>query len=112
MIDSAIDVSNFDASWSGGPTVWRKAAAMATAFGIEVGHHEEPQVSAHLLASVPNGTYVECFEPERDPFFWNLFATRGAITNGRYALPNGPGFGIELDSSYVGRCTVARRISP
>ena len=112
MIDAAIDVSNFDASWSGGPTVWRKGAGLAAAFGIEVAHHEEPQISAHLLASVPHGTYVECFEPERDPFFWHLFASRGKIADGRYTLPEGPGFGIELDRDYTARCTVARRVTP
>lgn len=112
MVDAAIDVSNFDASWSGGPTVWRKAAGLAAAFGVELGHHEEPQVSAHLLASVPHATYVECFEPERDPFFWRLLASRGRIENGRYTLPSGPGFGIELDAEYAAHCTVARRSTP
>lgn len=112
MVDAAIDVSNFDASWSGGPTVWRKAAGLAAAFGIELGHHEEPQVSAQLLASVPNGTYVECFEPDRDPFFWRLFASRGRIDSGRYVLPDGPGFGIQLDEEFARHFTVAHRITP
>jgi D-galactarolactone cycloisomerase len=105
-------VSNFDASWSGGPTIWRKAAGLAAAFGVELAHHEEPQVSAHLLASVPQGTYVECFEPERDPFFWRLFASRGCIGNGQYTLPSGSGFGIELDEEYAAHCTVARHVTP
>ena len=80
IVDDAIDVSNFDASWSGGPTIWRKAAGLAAAFGVQLGHHEEPQVSSQLLASVPNHTFVECFDEERDPFFWNLSATRCAMS--------------------------------
>lgn len=112
MVDAAVDVSNFDASWSGGPTIWRKAAGLAAAFGVEVGHHEEPQVAAHLLASAPHGTFVECFEPDRDPFFWRLLASRGQIEKGRYALPSGAGFGIELDDDYAAYCTVARQVSP
>ena len=28
--------------------------------------------AAHLLASVPDHTFVECFDEERDPFFWRL----------------------------------------
>jgi D-galactarolactone cycloisomerase len=111
MVDGAIDVSNFDASWSGGPTMWRKAAGLAAAFGVELAHHEEPQVSAHLLASVPNATFVECFEPERDPFFWQLFASRGRIDAGRYTLPDGAGFGIELDGDYLQHCTVDQRVT-
>lgn len=106
ITDGAIDVSNFDASWAGGPTIWRKAAGLAAAFGVELGHHEEPQIAAHLLASTPNATFVECFDEERDPFFWNLTASRRPIEGGRYRLPEGPGFGIELDWDYVARTKV------
>jgi D-galactarolactone cycloisomerase len=106
MVDGAIDVSNFDASWSGGPTIWRKAAGLAAAFGIELGHHEEPQIAAHLLASVSEATFVECFDEVRDPFFWHLTTNRPPIEGGRYAVPTGPGFGIELDWDYVKRHTV------
>ncbi len=103
MLDDAIDVCNFDSSWSGGPTIWRKVAGMASAFGIEMGHHEEPQVSAHLLASCAHGTYVECFDQERDPIFWGLFANRPTLSNGSYAVPDGPGFGLELDPDFIER---------
>jgi D-galactarolactone cycloisomerase len=112
IVDGAIDVCNFDASWSGGPTVWRKVAGLAAAFGVEMGHHEEPQVAAHLLASVPHGTFVECFDEERDPIFWNLFANRPTIQGGQYQLPSGPGFGLELDQDFVERYTVSRRTTP
>ena len=101
MVDGAIDVCNFDASWAGGPTQWRRAAALASAFDVEMGHHEEPQIAAHLLAAVPHGTYVECFHPERDPLFWNLIANGPVIRDGLYRVPSGPGFGIELDAAYV-----------
>jgi L-alanine-DL-glutamate epimerase-like enolase superfamily enzyme len=111
IADGAIDVCNFDASWAGGPTVWRKAAGMAAAFGVEMGHHEEPQIAAHLLASVAHGTFVECFDEDRDPIFWNLFANRPAIGNGVYRLPQGPGFGIELNLDFVDRYTVSRQLS-
>ncbi|MBA3891781.1 MAG: mandelate racemase/muconate lactonizing enzyme family protein, partial [Gemmatimonadaceae bacterium] len=109
MVDAAIDVSNFDASWSGGPTIWRKAAGLAAAFGVELGHHEEPQVAAHLLASVPDATFVECFDEDRDPFFWKLTTNRSPIVDGRYAVPTGAGFGIELDWDYVKAHTVDQR---
>ena len=111
IVGGAIDVSNFDASWAGGPTIWRKAAGLAAAFGVQLGHHEEPQVSAHLLASVPNHTFVECFDEERDPFFWRLSDMSTRIQSGRYTLPERPGFGIELDWEYVDRHAVDRRSS-
>jgi L-alanine-DL-glutamate epimerase-like enolase superfamily enzyme len=111
IVDGAIDVSNFDASWAGGPTIWRKAAGIAAAFGVELGHHEEPQIASHLLASVPAHTFVECFDRERDPFFWNLTDMSTRIADGRYRLPDRPGFGIEFDADYVARHTVGRRVS-
>jgi D-galactarolactone cycloisomerase len=112
VLDGAIDVSNFDASWSGGPTVWRRAAGLCAAFGVDLGHHEEPQISAHLLASVPRHTFVECFDEERDPFFWNLSDLSTFLRDGRLHLPERPGFGIELDGDFVERHTVDRRASP
>ena len=103
MIEGSIDVCNFDASWGGGPTEWRRVAGTAMAFGVEMAHHEEPQISAHLLASIPHGTYVECFHPERDPLFWELIANRPTIRNGVYPVPQGPGFGLVLDESTIRR---------
>jgi D-galactarolactone cycloisomerase len=112
IVDGAIDVCNFDASWSGGPSVWRKVAGLAHAFGVEMGHHEEPQVAAHLLASVPHGTFVECFDEDRDPIFWNLFANRPTIAGGQYRLPDGPGFGLQLDKDFIEHYTVSQRVTP
>jgi D-galactarolactone cycloisomerase len=112
LIDGAIDVSNFDASWAGGPTIWRKAAGLCAAFGVQLGHHEEPQVSSHLLASVPDHTFTECFDEERDPFFWRLTDMSTRVAGGRYQLPDRPGFGIDLDWDYVRAHTVDTRVSP
>ncbi len=47
----AVDVCNFDASWCGGYTNWARMAAAAQLYSVELGHHEEPQVAIHLLAS-------------------------------------------------------------
>jgi D-galactarolactone cycloisomerase len=106
MVDRAIDVCNFDASWSGGPTEWRRVAAMSLSFDVAMGHHEEPQVAAHLIASISNGTYVECFHPDRDPIWWNLIANRPALVDGQIRLPTGPGLGWELDQDYLERYRV------
>ena len=54
IVQGAIDVCNFDSSWSGGPTEWRRVAGIAHAFDVQMAHHEEPQIAAHLLASVPD----------------------------------------------------------
>jgi len=97
----SIDFCNFDASWSGGPTVWRRNAAIAHTYGVAVGHHEEPQVSTHLVASQPHGAVVECFHPKRDPFWWNLIANRPALVGGELQLSDAPGLGWELNWDYI-----------
>jgi D-arabinonate dehydratase len=103
IVDGAIDVCNADASWIGGPTEWRRVAALAAAYEVEMAHHEEPQVSAHLLASIPHGTYLETFDPERDPLFWNMIANRREFEGGEYLVPDGPGLGLELDAQFIER---------
>ena len=107
MEAGAIDVCNFDASWSGGPTEWRRAAATALAYDVSMGHHEEPQLAGHLLCSVPHGTFVECFHPERDPIWWNLVANRPRLEGGMLRLGEGPGLGWELDEDYIAKYRVA-----
>lgn len=108
MAAGAIDVCNYDASWGGGPTEWRRIAALASAYEVELGHHEEAQVAAHLLASQPHGTYVEAFSPTRDPIFWQMLANRPALADGMFPLPTGPGLGWELDADFIDRYRVDR----
>ncbi len=108
MVTGAIYVCNFDASWSGGPTEWRRAAAVAHTFDVMMGHHEEPQVASHLLASIPHGGCVECFHPDRDPIWWGLIANRPQLRDGAIELSEAPGLGWELDGDYIERYRVAR----
>lgn len=103
MEAGSIDVCNFDASWSGGPTAWRRVAAIAASYDVQMGHHEEPQVSTHLLASIPHGTFAECFHPDRDPFWWSLILNRAELDGGHLTLADRPGLGWELDWDYINR---------
>ena len=106
MVNGAIDVSNYDASWGGGPTEWRRVAALAASFDVQVGHHEEAQVGAHLLASVPHSTYVEAFSPTRDPIFWNMIENRPKLVDGHFPLSQAPGLGWKLDAAFIERYRV------
>ena len=101
MAAGAIDVCNYDASWGGGPTEWRRIAALASAFDVQLGHHEEAQVASHLLASQPHSTYVEAFAPARDPIFWGMIENRPALVDGALPLPDGPGLGWVLDEAFI-----------
>ena len=104
---SAVDLVNFDASEGGGVTEWRRAAALCAAAGVRMAHHEEPQIAQQLLASVPHGTYVECFaDPARDPIWQAMWANRPAIKDGMIDVPSDPGFGLVLDAAMVRRYRV------
>ena len=98
----AVDFVNIDASECGGITEWKKAAAMCATHGVQMAHHEEPQIALHMLAAVPHGSYVECFaNPERDPLWDKLITNRPAIKDGMIDVPQGPGFGLVLDESMI-----------
>jgi D-galactarolactone cycloisomerase len=101
MQAEAIDVCNFDSSWAGGPTNWRRNAAVAHVYGVQLAHHEEPHVAAHLLAAHPGGTYLEVFHPDRDPIWWNLIENRPDLEDGTMGLPDGPGLGWHYDPTFI-----------
>jgi L-alanine-DL-glutamate epimerase-like enolase superfamily enzyme len=108
MAAGAIDVCNYDASWGGGPSEWRRIAALAASFDVQLGHHEEAQVASHLLASQPHGTYVEAFSPARDPIFWQMIENRPALVDGQFPLPDRPGLGWVLDEAFIEQHRVDR----
>jgi L-alanine-DL-glutamate epimerase-like enolase superfamily enzyme len=103
IVEGAIDICNFDSSWSGGPTEWRRIADLAQLFDVKMTHHEEPQISAHLLASIPNGLWVDSFDEERDPLWFRLIANRPLIEGGLLHLTDRPGFGWDLDWDFIRR---------
>jgi L-alanine-DL-glutamate epimerase-like enolase superfamily enzyme len=109
MAEGAIDFCNFDSSWSGGPTEWRRVASAALAYDVSMAHHEEPHIAAHLLASIPHGTFLEVFDRDRDPIWWNLVANRPPIVDGHVSLPTAPGLGWELDGDYIEAHRVSTR---
>jgi D-galactarolactone cycloisomerase len=103
----AVDLVNVDASECGGVTEWRRAAALCAVAGLQMAHHEESQISQHLLGGVPHGTYAECFaDPERDPVWQSMWANRPAIKDGMMEVSADPGFGLILDEGLVGKYRV------
>lgn len=103
MVANAIDICNFDAGWGGGPTEWRRVAALASSFGVSVLQHLEPQIGLMMSAGVGNGMFAEVMLPWRDPFFYKLIGNQPArpFANGVYRLPEGPGWGMEFDTDYL-----------
>ena len=111
MEAGAIDYCNFDSSWSGGPTEWRRAAGIASVYDVKMAHHEEPQVASHLLASIPHGTYLEFFHPKRDPIWHNLIANKPKLKEGYMQLSDAPGLGWELDQEYIKKYSISKRVT-
>lgn len=104
----AVDVCNLDASWGGGPTAWLRVAGLAACHGVQMAHHGEPVLGAHLLAAVDNGTFVETHHPDRDPLFHGGLTGRGRIENGHYHLTEAPGFGVGYEPGFVRKYEHAR----
>lgn len=103
LVSGSVDYCNFDAYWGGGPTEWRKVAALASSFGVSVLQHIEPQIGLMMTAGVSNSLMAEVFMPWRDPFFYKLIANMPdrPFHNGSYTLPTEPGWGIQLDQDYL-----------
>jgi L-alanine-DL-glutamate epimerase-like enolase superfamily enzyme len=82
------DVSNV-----GGVTVWLKVAHLAEARNLPVTSHGVHDLHVHLLAAVPNASYLEVhgFGLER------LIAHPLAIRDGVATAPDRPGHGVEFD---------------
>jgi D-arabinonate dehydratase len=103
MQAKAMDICNFDGSWGGGPTEWRRVATLAHTYGVKVMQHLEPQFGLMMSAGVPNGFYGEVMLPWRDPFFYRLIANQAKepFKNGIYTLPTEPGWGMQIDQDYL-----------
>ena len=97
LAEGLVDYLIIDATWAGGLTTWRKAAALAELYHIPMAAHHDPQIHVHALAASPTGFILESFaDPNRDPLWFELFSERPAIVEGYMTLPDSPGLGLEL----------------
>ncbi|MDR1210711.1 MAG: mandelate racemase/muconate lactonizing enzyme family protein [Spirochaetaceae bacterium] len=98
----AVDIVNFDASEAGGITEWQRVAGMCHFYGVQMAHHEEPQIAMQMLASVPHSTYLECFpDPDRDPVWEKMVLNRPPLIDGKIKVMTDPGFGLKLDWDFI-----------
>ncbi len=82
-----------DVSNCGGITVWMKVAHLAEANGLPVTSHGVHDLHVHLLAAVPNASYLEAhgFGLER------FIADPMQIVDGFATAPERPGHGVTFD---------------
>ncbi len=97
----AADIVMIDLERVGGVTEWIRVANMASAFNIPVASHLFPDFSLHLVASIPNGVWMEYM-----PWFDKLYKEMYKIKDGYMEVPKSPGIGLELDPAAIKKYTM------
>jgi L-alanine-DL-glutamate epimerase-like enolase superfamily enzyme len=93
----AADVMMPDLQRMGGATEFLKAGHLCEAFHIPCSAHLFPEMSLPLLASLPNGSYLEYM-----PWFEKIYRERIELDqNGHAIVPDAPGWGFSFDPDAV-----------
>jgi L-alanine-DL-glutamate epimerase-like enolase superfamily enzyme len=110
MIDiKAVDVVQPDVCYLGGLTRTLQVVEMAKQAGLPVTPHSANQsmvtvFSLHLMGAIANaGPYVEFSIEGADYYPWDggLYAPRLVASDGKVAIPSGPGWGVEIDKGWL-----------
>jgi L-alanine-DL-glutamate epimerase-like enolase superfamily enzyme len=87
----------------GGITEWIKIAALAAAHNLPVTSHGVDELHVHLLAAVPNASYLERHAFRVDGYLREPFA----LSEGCVEVPDRPGHGVLFDWEKLAPCRVA-----
>ena len=93
----------------GGFTNFRKMAALAEAYHVQLAPHGAslPDLHAHLAAALPHTVIIPATTPNQPPeinaHLWQDFA----VEKGRVQLSHRPGLGLEFDEAYLKRHRVS-----
>ena len=99
----ALRFVQFDSTRHAGFTESLRIAALAEQFGVCIAPHQAPELHAHLCAAFPHMSFgVESNgNRERDPLWYGMYARRPEIRASYVHMDDTPGFGIEIDWSFV-----------
>ena len=106
-----VDVVQPDICYMGGISRTLKVAAMAAEAGLPCTLHSAnlslvTVFSLHFMAAIPNaGPYVEFSIEGLDYYPWQdgLFEPALVARDGKVAIPDGPGWGVEISKDWLGR---------
>ena len=93
IVSGGVSYPEPDVTNCGGVTAFMKIAHLAEAFGLPVTSHGAHDVTVHLLAAVPNRSYLEAHGFGLDRFI----AENLRIEEGFALAPDRPGHGIQFD---------------
>lgn len=102
----AVDIVQPDILYVGGITRARRVAAMAEQAGLPCVPHSANRAmvtlfTLHLFGAIPNaGAHVE-YSIESTPWSDNLFEPEMEVADGKVAIPDGPGWGVRLNSEWL-----------
>lgn len=108
----AVDIVQPDVCYLGGLTRTLRVADMAAAAGLPCTPHSAnlsmvTLFTMHLLCAIPNaGKYLELSIEEEDYYPWQYGLFRSdpfRVVNGRIAVPDEPGWGVEIDGEWLRR---------
>lgn len=85
----------------GGFSDLRKTAALAEAKGITLAPHLFPELNVQLLASIPNGIWIEDMR-----LSWDLWVDPFPVENGVITAPERPGHGLAFKPEILRDCAV------
>jgi L-alanine-DL-glutamate epimerase-like enolase superfamily enzyme len=103
-----MDIAQPDVCYIGGITRARRACKMAEANGMSVVPHSAnlslvTLFTMHLLAGIPNaGPHFE-FSIERTPWTDSLYSPELVVEDGWVQIPEGPGWGVEINPEWLAK---------
>ena len=93
-----------DACVCGGVTEFRRIAATAASYGVNVCPHWFHDLHVHLVAATPNAQYVEFFPDDQVLNFRRLVDRQLELApGGRLKLPDAPGLGFGFDDRAIAK---------
>ncbi|HJO68975.1 MAG TPA: mandelate racemase/muconate lactonizing enzyme family protein [Rhodospirillales bacterium] len=95
-----------DAAVCGGVTEFRRIAATAASFSVPVCPHWFHDLHAPLLATIPNGQFVEYFPDDQVLNFRRLVDGQIEVKDGALVLRQSPGLGFAFDADAVKRYAI------
>ena len=104
--ERAVDIIQPDICHAGGIAEMRKIAAMAEVHYMPLAPHNAcspvgTMASLHVAVATPNFKILETFDDMVEPCVREAVVGRPEIVNGHFALPTGPGLGIDLNEAVI-----------